>query len=282
MNYLVSIIVPIYNVQQYIHRCLDSIINQTYKNIEIILVDDGSPDRCGEICDEISLKDSRIKVIHKINGGLSDARNVGLDNATGDYICFIDSDDYIEYDYIESMLNKAIKYSADLVVSNFKYVYEDGSYKDYIFNYDDALIDSKKAMDILVSNQEYLPLVVAWSKLYSKNLFDDIRFKKGIIHEDEEIAHKILDKSANILLTNKVLYNYVQRSGSIMSEASVLKSIIICDILEERYNFLLEKEYDEMICKVAFDLKISGTRTCLNRRSKASPVWCSLAPGLAT
>ena len=120
-NNLISIIVPIYNVEKYLKKCIDSIINQTYKNLEIILVDDGSPDNCGKICDEYAKKDNRIKVIHKENGGVSSARNVGVENATGEYIGFVDSDDYIEKDMYEVLINNLKKENADIsIISNYE------------------------------------------------------------------------------------------------------------------------------------------------------------------
>lgn len=119
INTLVSVIVPVYKVEKYLHRCIDSIINQTYKNLEIILVDDGSPDNCGKICDEYAEKDNRIKVIHKSNGGLSSARNAGLDVANGDYVYFVDSDDYIDTKLVEDNLNLAIEHDADMVCFNY-------------------------------------------------------------------------------------------------------------------------------------------------------------------
>ena len=123
MNELISIIVPVYKVEPYLNKCVDSIINQTYKNIEIILVDDGSPDNCGKICDDYTKKDSRIKVIHKKNGGLSDARNYGIEASIGDYIMFVDSDDYISANMCEILLKTAKKYNADIINCNFEEVF---------------------------------------------------------------------------------------------------------------------------------------------------------------
>lgn len=252
MSPLVSVIVPIYKVEQYLKRCIDSIIAQTYKNIEIILVDDGSPDNCGAICDEYALNNGRIKVVHKPNGGLSDARNKGIEVSKGDYICFVDSDDYVEKDYIEKMLSAAELSNADLVISNFKYVYEDGTIKKYEFEHEFKSYSSEESMEILVSNNMSIPLVVAWSKLYAKKLFSEYRFKKGLIHEDEEICHKIINSSNKIVIIDDVLYNYVQRTGSIMNEIKLSKDLVVCDILKDRYEFLVENGYNKIICENAF------------------------------
>lgn len=144
MDKLISVIVPIYNVEKYLTKCIESIINQTYENLEIILVDDGSPDNCPIICDEYAKRDSRVKVIHKKNGGLSDARNAGLDIATGEYIMFIDSDDFVEIDMMESMMNNMIDNNVDLVVCNIKYIYDNSEKVKY--NQKDKVLDKYEAM----------------------------------------------------------------------------------------------------------------------------------------
>ena len=138
---LISVIVPIYNVEKYLDRCVDSIINQTYKNLEIILVDDGSPDNCPQMCDDYAKKDSRIKVVHKENGGLSDARNVGMEVATGEYVSFIDSDDYISLDFYETLLETIVDNDSDIVECGVVKFYEDNSFDKYsddlkVTNYD--------------------------------------------------------------------------------------------------------------------------------------------------
>ena len=124
MEDLISVVVPIYNVENYIKKCVDSILSQTYKNLEIILVDDGSPDNCPQICDEYAQKDNRIKVIHKENGGLSDARNAGIDISKGKFITFIDSDDYIEKDYVEVLYNSIKENASDMAIGSHKAIYD--------------------------------------------------------------------------------------------------------------------------------------------------------------
>ena len=172
---LISIVVPIYKVEKYINKCIESILNQTYKNLEIILVDDGSPDNCGKIADEYAKKDNRIKVIHKKNGGLSDARNAGIDIVKGKYIAFVDSDDYIEKEYIEIMYNAIRTNKVKIVQCGINKVNDDGKVLDSYGYLDNELINSKR---IIEEKYTKYPIsnVVAWNKLYSTDLFKDIRY----------------------------------------------------------------------------------------------------------
>lgn len=240
MDKLISVIVPIYNVEKYLTKCIESIINQTYKNLEIILVDDGSPDNCPIICDEYAKKDSRIKVIHKKNGGLSDARNVGLNIAAGEYIMFIDSDDFVEIDMMESMMNNMINSNVDLVVCNIKYIYDNSEKVKY--NQEDKILDKYEAM------QEYIKdgivQAVAWNKLYKRNLINGMRYKVGKINEDEFFTYKIVDRTNKIYYNSKPFYNYVQRNTSIMGSYSI-KRLDAVEASYERLNFIKER-YPEL------------------------------------
>ena len=240
MDKLISVIVPIYNVEKYLTKCIESIINQTYENLEIILVDDGSPDNCPIICDEYAKRDSRVKVIHKKNGGLSDARNAGLDIATGEYIMFIDSDDFVEIDMMESMMNNMIDNNVDLVVCNIKYIYDNSEKVKY--NQKDKVLDKYEAM------QEYIKdgivQAVAWNKLYKINLINGMRYKVGKINEDEFFTYKIVDRINKIYYNSKPFYNYVQRNTSIMGLYSI-KRLDAVEASYERLNFIKER-YPEL------------------------------------
>lgn len=259
MDILISVIVPIYKVEKYITKCIDSIVNQTYKNIEIILVDDGSPDNCGHICDEYAKKDSRIMVIHKQNGGLSSARNAGLDVAKGQYICFIDSDDYMDEKYIEIMAKNIEQ--VDIVACDFKYVYEvNGNYSDSCLNVENEILEKEKVMLGLFDKKHYLILTVAWNKLYKKTIFDNLRYTEGIIHEDEDIAYKILDKCNKIKVIKDKLYYYLQRESSIMGSINVEKRLVMIDIYKRRTDFFVKKGYSKKIIDLAYYTYIS---TCL-------------------
>lgn len=216
MEKLISVIVPVYNVEEYVEKCVLSIINQTYKNLEIILVDDGSTDNSGKICDEIAIKDNRIKVIHKKNGGLSDARNVGIDIAKGDYLGFVDSDDFLHPQHYEILIKDALKYDAG--ISECRFVRETiQSYESFcnkILSYESKLCSSHDAlMDLYASKENFH--IMAWAKIYKRDLFKDIRFPKGRLHEDMPIMYKLYELAGKLSVTNAKLYYVSERVGSI-------------------------------------------------------------------
>lgn len=218
---LVSIIVPVYNVEKYLARCVDSLIHQTYSNIEIILVDDGSTDSSGELCDKFVLSDPRITVVHKKNGGLSDARNTGIENASGEYLMFIDSDDFIMPEMIEQ-LYKSSSDDNDLVICDFDYVNEVGKIID--FREKNALKEgnwSKEEFWNFLFSTSHCVCVCVWNKLYKKDWFSYIRFKTGKHNEDAFIIKSIIDQVSNIKYISKKLYCYTQRSDSIMGNYSL-------------------------------------------------------------
>lgn len=215
---LVSVIVPIYNVEKYLKKCIDSILNQTYKNMEIILVNDGSPDNCHIICDEYSKIDNRIKVIEKENGGLSDARNKGIEYANGDYIIFIDSDDYWELPSAISDIIEQIKMTTpDVLIFNYKKYYEDRNvYSDKVLTCNRyKLLSAKNQIGYLVESRCYENSV--WNKVIKKSLFDenDLTFRKGVFSEDMEWSAKLARYAKSYDYYDKTLLVYLQRSGSI-------------------------------------------------------------------
>lgn len=208
----ISVIVPIYNVEKYLKKCIDSIINQTYSNLEIILVDDGSPDNCGKICDEYQVQDSRIKVIHKKNGGLSDARNAGIKEATGEIISFIDSDDFIDLDMYEYMLNEMQKENADIVICGTKIDFEKG--KTNIKRAEERKI--LKSKDALIELNSFKSFDMAvWNKLYKKEIIEGIFFPVGKKSEDYFVMYQYFDRAKNILILPEAKYHYIQRANSI-------------------------------------------------------------------
>ena len=242
----VSVVVPIYKVEKYIHRCVDSILEQTYKNLEIILVNDGSPDRCGEIAERYKAKDHRIKVIHKENGGLSDARNQGMKHASGEYTTFVDSDDWLEKNMIDYMVTCSQKYEADVVQSAFYYAYEDKLLLDNrhtTANEAPIIMNNKQVMQELVVNEKVKNF--AWGKLYKTELIRDIEFKKGVLFEDIYWAHQVMKRVNTFLLTCRPLYNYFQRSDSIVSNYSI-RNLDMIEGLRERHLFI-EEYYSELI-----------------------------------
>ena len=241
---LISVIVPIYNVEKYLKNCIESILNQTYKNIEIILVDDGSPDNCGKICDEYSQKDKRIIVIHKENGGLSDARNKGLDIAKGKYVTFIDSDDFVEHNYIEYLYRAIKKYKTKIAQCNIYKVDRDNKIIGKI-GYDENSIKENNIIlgDFLIQN------VVVWNKIYAIELFKNIRFPVGKIHEDEFTTYKLFYNTPKIVLINEYLYNYRQTDNSIITKKFNIKRFDLLDALEERIEFFKSKNEIELYMK---------------------------------
>ena len=221
MNDLISVIVPVYKVENYLHKCVDSIINQTYKNLEIILVDDESPDNCPKICDDYAKRDSRIKVIHKKNGGLSSARNAGLDIAKGKYIEFVDSDDYIDIEMISVLYNLLIQNQADMSICSLQYVGEnEKKLTNPKVNLKDCVLDNKKLLQKLYEDGSVY-YVVACNKLYNSSLFEGIRYPIGKIHEDEAIIHDIFLRCKKVAVTSLRYYMYYQRGNSIMHEKNV-------------------------------------------------------------
>lgn len=211
---LVSVIIPVYNVENYIHECINSVLDQTYQNIEVILIDDGSSDRCPEICDEYVEKDSRVRVIHKTNGGLSDARNCGIKNAMGEYLTFVDSDDCIAKEMIETLYLLCKKKNVLLSQCNFttdwnKFQNERAIPKEYILNVNQCF---ENFFGIYGTT-----FCIACGKLYHIDLFEHILFPTGCIHEDVYITHLIFEQAKTIVFTKKCLYYYRQREGSIMS-----------------------------------------------------------------
>lgn len=213
---LITVIIPVYKVENELARCVDSIIEQTYSNIEIILVDDGSPDKCPEICDSYAQKDNRVKVIHKVNGGLSDARNKGLLEAKGDYILFVDSDDYIELDSCERFISVLGDRNADIIIGEAKEIC--GSKISYMKH--SNLEDRKE-----YSSNNYLKCAISALEWYAPTCFNmykreflmsnNLRFAKGILHEDMQILPKLFLKADTVIYMRYCFYNYIKRENSI-------------------------------------------------------------------
>jgi glycosyltransferase involved in cell wall biosynthesis len=236
---LITIIVPIYKVENFIHRCVNSMRSQSYTNLEIILVDDGSPDNCGAICDTYAKSDDRIKVIHKRNGGLSDARNYGLDIASGDYIAFLDSDDWIHEKHIEKLYELIKKTDSDIAVCDFLKKSTEDCKSDQIEEtlYWYSNIEALEQLMDRFSTQ----LVVAWGKLYKQNLFENLRFPVGRLHEDVFITYKLIFRARKIALTTAPLYYYWQRTDSITGGRMNGKGYIDCiDAYTKRAEFFYE------------------------------------------
>lgn len=234
-NDLISIIIPVYKVEKYLEKCIESVLKQTYTNLQIILVDDGSPDNCGKICDEYAKKDSRIEVIHKANGGLSDARNVGISKAKGRYIGFVDSDDYIKEDMYEILLNLIKKYDADVSICNL-YDVIDGN--ECIRNKENGIreysrIDILKEILLDKNIQSY-----AWNKLYKKELFDEIKYPIGKKYEDIGTTFYLFEKCNKIVVTSEPEYYYLKRADSLVNNVTESTILDYTEIIIQRYLYI--------------------------------------------
>jgi len=256
-NKLISIVLPIYNVEKYLIDCIESVINQSYRNIEIILVDDGSSDRSGAICDEYKDKDSRIKVIHKENGGLSDARNSGLKISTGEYITFIDSDDCIGLNYIDILVKMIEKYDAEIAICNYNHVEESFSFNHEKSTDNTSMIYEYNNIECIknmyLANKQGLEFL-AWGKLYSKKLFTEngIIYPKGKIHEDTFTTYKVIYNAKKIVFNDTKLYFYRKRNGSIMNSQFSIKFLNKLEAIEETCEFFENKSEIDLL-QLAFN-----------------------------
>ena len=268
---IVSVIIPIYKVEEYLRECLDSVLSQTYENLEIILVDDGSPDQCGEICDEYATKDSRIKVIHKENGGLSDARNAGLDICTGEYISFIDSDDVVHPQFLEILYNTMHSADADISFCDFKKFVcrKDIDKKQISDNNGIEEFSGKEFINTLFDKLWVPKNIVVWNKLYKKKIFQKQRFPKGLTHEDEYIFTDLYSNdNIKIVYRDFALVYYRVREGSIImhrySENNVVSFFKIYQKRDFYFNQtgrkdLKEKNYKN-ICRYLFSAIINNSK----------------------
>lgn len=213
----ISIIVAVYNVEKYLDKCIESVVNQTYKDIEIILVDDGSPDNCPTMCDNWAKKDNRIKVIHKNNGGLSDARNKGLEMITGDYVGFVDGDDVISSKMYEKLLTLIEDNNAEISICQFAR-FPDGSVPNYTIVEDCTIRDRNEALKEVLAEKIGNHIC---NKLFKRELFSKTLFTKGVAYEDIFIFYKLLLKSNKIAITSSKLYGYMQREDSITNGCTV-------------------------------------------------------------
>lgn len=244
---LISVVVPVYGVEAVLEACLDAILAQTYENLEIILVDDGSPDQSGAICDRYAKNDARIRVIHKANGGLSDARNVGLDHINGAFVTLIDSDDVLHPQYMELLLDHIG--TADFIFCDF-HRFPEHSVPE-MKPVGELRVATLAAEDMLkqIHSYHYPTAVVAWNKLYRAELWYTIRYPKGKIHEDEFVIHQLLDQSLAIKHLKVPLYYYRQRDNSIMGAASGSEKALL-DKLEAfslRRSYFLNKGMSEQV-----------------------------------
>ena len=242
MNDLVSIVVPVYNVQQYLPRCLESLTAQTYRNIEIILVDDGSTDASGELFDHWAAADPRVRAFHKKNGGLSDARNYGLQKAAGAYVCFVDSDDWCDVRYIELMLKTLLDTDSDLVECD--YLCTDGSEyaSDNSTNHEYEVFTGRDCFRHFLTNTFFVSVC---NKLYRKMLIENEPFLLGVYHEDESWTYKVFSKAQRACRLHYTGYFYYQRQGSIVHTTPSHKRLNDAFLAGKERVAFIEQHYPE-------------------------------------
>lgn len=247
-----SIIVPIYNVEKYLPRCIESILNQTFREFELILINDCSTDNCKEICEKYKKIDSRIIVVNKKNGGVSSARNFGIDISRGEYIGFVDPDDFIDANMYEILFNTANSYNSDMVICDYYKVseYDIKKYEEIQLNNKGIIVENINNIDAIerIITRD-TKIVVAWNKIYKRSLFDNLRYKEGVICEDEFLAHRIFYKCSKISIINQKLYYYIQRKGSIVNSPFSSKDFDKIYAMKDRLDFLNEKRITNLIDK---------------------------------
>ncbi len=266
---LITVIVPIYKVEDYLDRCIESVVNQTYNNLEIILVDDGSPDNCPKMCDAWAKKDKRIKVIHKANGGLSDARNAGINVASGDFLFFVDSDDLLDNKCLEILMDNIIQTESDLSICEcYRFTDKTKICNNIKNNYE--VLNQENICEMLLK-QNSINLVMAQTKLYKKDLFKDLMFEVGKIHEDEFIAHKIYIRCNKVVITSAQLYLYYLRNGSITQSGRFTeKNLNALQAIEDRYSCFKNTKFEQLALRQLINMTIYlYSKACAMKAEKA-------------
>ena len=244
---LITMVIPVYKVEEYLDKCMSSVVNQSYKNLEIILIDDGGQDNCPKMCDAWAKKDKRVKVIHKENGGLSDARNAGIKCAKGKYICFVDSDDFLHKDYVKLHYENITKYDADITICKYKDFRDESLIVDEEINSVDSVVFDKNELISEMFQRGRVNFITAWSKMYKKEIFDNLEFMKGRIHEDEFIVHRVFSLCDKAVFVPEVLYYYRQREGSIVTNKNFTeRNLDSFYAIEDRYNFFVNTQFEEL------------------------------------
>lgn len=243
---LISVIIPIYNVEQYLPECIESVLRQTYKNLEVILIDDGSGDRSGMICDEYAMKDDRIVVIHQENQGISKVRNKGVEESKGEYLFWVDSDDYVDKTIIETLYQNLIQHEADMSICNYTqgseraYSFENGAEKVEIFG-------CEKGLELIYESHHYsFIMALSWAKLIKKSLYKDLKYPNGKIFEDIYMSHKLISRCDKIVYTNQVMYYYYQWPESILGKKLYVEKLDYLGAFEERIRFFHKLDLPEL------------------------------------
>lgn len=267
---MISIIIPIYKVEPYLRRCLDSVLAQTYTDLQIILVDDGSPDGCGAICDEYAAKDSRIEVIHQENRGLSGARNAGLALAKGEYIAFLDSDDYVDETMYEKLLQVLLEKDADIAECGYRWVKPDVTYDRENTGKVDIYTNLEALEMLYFGDQMFGGIsIVVWNKLYRAELFDDLCFAQGLNNEDVDFTPRALYKARRIAKLNENLHNFFFSPNSISRSSFSLKKLDAIEVRRRILEFYREKglrRFYDVVQSSYFGVLYDGYFNCYKLR----------------
>lgn len=255
----ISVVVPIYKVEKYLNRCVDSILHQTFRDLEILLVDDGSPDNCGKICDIYAQKDSRVQVIHKENGGLSSARNAGIEAASGEYLAFVDSDDWLDLDMLEILYTAACRYDAQIAECSYRRIYQDHVEEETPCTGACIMATPVEALEGMYDWRNFKP--VAWNKLYHRSTIKGERYPIGRLHEDEFTTYRFVWNARKLVFVDVSKYNYdCSRTDSITTQQFRESHLDACFAFRERVDFLrehgvvqLERKAIDSYCWVLFD-----------------------------
>ena len=240
---LISVIVPVYRTEHFLEKCIESIRNQSYSNLEIILVDDGSPDHCDQICDCFAEKDSRITVIHQQNGGQAKARNTGIDVSKGEFLLFVDSDDYIDQQMLERLHRRIEKDRSDLAVCGYVFQDEDGKeLGTYLIP--DSVQAGFQTLNLAYADNGFLLNSIIWNKLYKRELFQELRFPEGRLHEDEATVYKLIDQCRLVSILSEPMYYYVEHSNSTMTSEYSVRRLDGVEACYERYFYYRKKGGD--------------------------------------
>ncbi|WP_413360115.1 glycosyltransferase family 2 protein [Robertmurraya sp. 2P01SA] len=278
MEDLISVIVPVYNSEKYLPKCIESILNQSYPHFELILIDDGSLDGSLHICQKYAEKNQRIRIFYQENRGPSAAMNKGLDMAEGNYIAFVDCDDYVNHQLYEILYKNLHHYKADISVSSFQYVYEEEEINDHlaakrIGNEHIEIYEEREILETLYGDL-HVENIVVWNKLYKREIFNGLRFKTGKWHEDEFIVHRILDRASKVVYSNLPLYFYMQRKSSFMGKKFNLTRLDFLEALEERMLFFQERGFQRLYNQTLDDyLNMLPKHYFLVRKFFPKEVW---------
>lgn len=276
---MISVIVPVYKVEPYLERCIESILCQSYKDLEIILVDDGSPDKCGKICDEYAIKDRRVKVIHKKNGGLSSARNAGLEIATGDYVSFIDSDDWIDQGMYQTMIDVASGTSADIIESGYRF-YRPWKTENKILETQDTgevkVYNNIEALNTFYFGPQMFHglTVMVWNKIYKRQLLNELQFAEGYINEDLEFTPRAFYYANKIAKIEKTFYNYNIHLGTSSTSGMKLNLLKIDSaiLMRQRVMMFFERNQVDKVSRFTaesfYSSLLNGYYNCWSMRKE--------------